>query len=106
MTQKVVSVARTIAARVEERLVLCVRDRIAVDVESSNPHASAMRAPRTALPRILHVQAVGGLAFDLDAVHREIELGRGNRDHAGRRFGCDARVLDLDDLLRQCSPFG
>ena len=39
-------------------------------------HASAMRAARAALPRILDIQPFPGLALDLDAMHREVELRR------------------------------
>ena len=50
--------------------------------KASIAHPPAMAAPRAVFPRILDVDAVPGLALDLDAADHEVEFAGGDRDHA------------------------
>jgi hypothetical protein len=75
-----------------------------VDVEGLHRQAVTMAAARRVLPRILKIQALPGVAFDLDAGDDEVELAGRNGDHASRRAGDRLRRSDLNHLLRQRVP--
>ncbi len=103
--EKVPSSLRVIVGGVEELLELGVGHGILVHVEGLDLHAVLVEAPRTVLPRILHVDADVVVAFDLSAPHREQIAAAIDADHALRHGMGRSCGRNLDEGLVGLLPF-
>ena len=73
--------------RIQEGLEFGIGDIVPVDIEAVDRNFVLMEAPGGILPRIGDIDSGGIAAFDFDALHREVEIARGNLDHVpGRGF--------------------